>query len=173
MKVPLHRPRMEREESFRKAASSKRLSYACHLPGSCAKSTASSAQSRSVNTASLSATPRLPEHLDMIQSIARQNSAGASIHPCRTPEEVWNAFDSFLPTRTRDVVPVCKSWISWIRNCGAPVARSAFQRAWRVHRAVIFAVAQLSCYQYLLRRWTMVQTYKYIRSYGANGGNAR
>jgi len=32
--------------------------------------------------------PRLPEHLDMIQSIARQNNAGASTHPCRTPEEV-------------------------------------------------------------------------------------
>ena len=104
---------------------------------------------------------RLPEHLDMIQSIARHNNAGASTHPCRKPKEVYNAFDSLFPTRT--LVPVCKSWISWIRNCGAPVACSAFQRAWRsggvywaLRRGIEHSVAYIRCMQIsrLMLVWT-------------------
>jgi len=37
--------------------------------------------------------------MDMIQSSARQNNTGVRTHPCRTPDEVLNAFDSFLPTQ--------------------------------------------------------------------------
>jgi len=80
----------------------------------------------------------------MIRSIARQNNAGARTYPWRTPEEVLNAFDSFIPTRTRDV-PVCRSWMSWIRNCGAPVAWSASHRAWRSTESKAALISQAAC----------------------------
>jgi len=65
----------------------------------------------------------------MIQSTATQERAGASTHHWRTPEVVLKDCDSQPPTRTRDVVPWCRSAISWMRKGGAPVDRSAFHSA--------------------------------------------
>ena len=68
-------------------------------------------------------------HLARIQSMAIQKRAGANTQPWRTPEVVSNGSDSCPPTLIRDVVPACRSSISWIRNGGAPCDRRAFHKA--------------------------------------------
>jgi len=40
--------------------------------------------------------PSLPRHCRNSQSIAQQKRAGASMQPCRTPEEVWNGKENQL-----------------------------------------------------------------------------
>ena len=70
--------------------------------------------------------PMIPAQLDRIQSIAIENRTGASTQPWRTPVVVSNGSDSWPPTLTRDVVPVCRCSISWIRNGGEPDDLSAF-----------------------------------------------
>ena len=77
--------------------------------------------------------PMVPAQLDRIQSIAIQKRAGASTQPWRTPEVVSNGsyVYSWPPTLTRDVVPVCKCSISWMRNGGAQDDLSAFHSAAR------------------------------------------
>ena len=70
--------------------------------------------------------PMVPAQLDRIQSIAIQKRAGASTQPWRTPEVVSNGSDSFPPTLTHDVVPVCRCTISCMKNGGAPDDLSAF-----------------------------------------------
>jgi len=65
--------------------------------------------------------PMIPVQLDRIQSIAIQKRAGASTQPWQTPEVISNGSDSWPPTLTRDVVPVCKCSISWMRNEGQTI----------------------------------------------------
>ena len=70
--------------------------------------------------------PMIPAQLDRIQSMAIQKRVGASTQPWRTPQVISNGSDSWPPTLTRDVVPVCRFSISWIRNAGAPDDLSTF-----------------------------------------------
>ena len=62
---------------------------------------------------------------------AIQKRAGASTQPWQTSEVVSNGSDSWPPTLTCDVVPVCSCSISWMRNGGAPDDLSAFHSAAR------------------------------------------
>ena len=75
--------------------------------------------------------PKDDELCDIIQSIARQNSIGAKIHPCLTPDKVAKDADVFPPIRTLAMVNLCRSSISWIRKGGAFLAARAFYRASR------------------------------------------
>jgi len=76
----------------------------------------------------------IPGRTDMcskIQSIATQNSVGARMHPCLTPDVLWNRPDSLDPIRTRAPVDWWRASISWVSVSGMTLLRSAFQNAMR------------------------------------------
>ena len=76
----------------------------------------------------------IPGRTDMcskIQSIATQNSVCDRMHPCLTPDVVWNRPDNLDPIRTRASVDWWRALVSWISMFGMPLLRSAFQSAMR------------------------------------------
>ena len=63
--------------------------------------------------------PNLPRHCRISQSIAQQKRAGASMQPCRTPEEVWNGKEN--PLGIPHLANLCSrngllkaSWNRWV-----------------------------------------------------------
>ena len=111
------------------AASSKPERMGGHLDGQSVNSMASSAKSWSVNLEEPTVIPMVSVHLARIQSMTIQKRAGANTQPWRTLEVDSNGSDSCPPILIRDVVPACRSSISWIRNGGAPCDRRAFHKA--------------------------------------------
>jgi len=74
----------------------------------------------------------IPGRTDMcskIQSIATQNSVGARMHSCLTPDVVRNRPDNLDHIRTRTPVDWWRASISWITMSGMPLMCSAFQSA--------------------------------------------
>ena len=84
-------------------------------------SAVSSAYTRSVMLELPMLIPGRTDMCSKIQSIATQNSVGARMHPCLTPDVVWNQPDGLDPIRTWAPVDWCRASISWISMSGMPL----------------------------------------------------